>query len=138
MPKYPPINKIRSADEMQRLYLRAVKEIESLRKTSKYTNITARQYKHERDSSRQEASHYRKQTVTLTKSQKARDEANATGMWSGGACITVTIIYEICAISGYWIGGHEWEDFWKHQAVHSTVLWLCTVFFAEIYKQTRR
>ena len=136
--KYPPISKIRSTDEMQKLYLRAVAELESTRKTEKATEIVTRQYRNDRDSAREEASRFKKKTITLTKSQKARDEANATGMWSGGACITVTIIYEICAISGYWIGGNEWEDFWKHQAVHSTVLWLCTIFFAEIYKQTRR
>jgi hypothetical protein len=138
MRKYPPTNKIRSADEMQRLYLQAVKEVESLRKTTNYTNITARQYKHDRDDAREEATRYKKKTVTLTKAQKARDEANACGMWSGGACITVTIIYEICAISGYWIGGSEWEAFWRHQAIHSTVLWVCTVFFAEVFKATRR
>ena len=92
---YPPTEQIRSRIEQERLYNAARKEIESLRASVKAENVITKGYKHDRDELREEVKIAKRHVVTLTKSQKAAEEANKAGMWSGGAAITVTILYEI-------------------------------------------
>lgn len=136
--KYPPVNKLRSHTELQQKYIQAVIEVEGLRREKNAERWASKKYKIDRDKAREQASVYKKKTVTLTQQQKANDEAKACGYWSGGAAITVTIIYEICEYSGNWLGGPSWAGFWKHQAVHSTALWCMTMIFAFLYKASRK
>jgi len=133
---YPPTEQIRSRIEQERLYNAARKEIESLRASVKAENVITKGYKHDRDELREEVKIAKRHVVTLTKSQKASEEANKAGMWSGGAAITVTILYEIWKVIGF-PGGREWEDFWNHEAPYGVIMWLTTILFAQLYKSTR-
>ena len=133
---YPPTEQIRSRIEQERLYNAARKEIESLRASVKAENVITKGYKHDRDELREEVKIAKRHVVTLTKSQKAAAEANKAGMGSGGAAITVTILYEIWKVIGF-PGGREWEDFWNHEAPYGVIMWLTTILFAQLYKSTR-
>ena len=77
-----------------------------------------------------------KDVVTLTKNQKAVDEAKKAGYWSCAAAISVTILYEIWKVVGF-PGGREWIEFWQHEAVYGVIMWLSTVLFGILYKDVK-
>ena len=133
---YPPTEEIRSRTEQERLYNSARKEIEALRASVKAENVITKEYRHDRDELREEVKVAKRHVITLTKSQKAAQEANKAGMWSGGAAIAVTILYEIWKVVGF-PGGKEWAEFWQHEAPYGVIMWLTTVMFAQLYKSTR-
>ena len=133
---YPPTDQIRSRIEQERLYNQAVKEIHALRASNKSEGVVSREYKHERDELKEDLKKTKRHVVTITKSQKAAQEANKAGMWSGGAAIAVTILYEVWKVIGF-PGGHEWEEFWNHEAPYGVIMWLTTIMFAQFYKSTR-
>ena len=75
------------------------------------------------------------QLVTLSRKQKARDEANKAGYWSGAAAITVTIFYEAFKVVGF-PGGRAWAEFWGHEAVYGVIVWTMTMTFGWAYRAT--
>tara|TARA_R100000781_G_scaffold113051_1_gene80923 strand:- start:194 stop:628 length:435 start_codon:yes stop_codon:yes gene_type:complete len=85
--------------------------------------------------SRSEAKAARGQLVTLSRKQKARDEANKAGYWSGAAAITVTIFYEAFKVVGF-PGGRAWAEFWGHEAVYGVIVWTMTMTFGWAYRAT--
>ena len=85
--------------------------------------------------SRGEAKAARGQLVTLSKQQKARDEANKAGYWSGAAAITVTIFYEAFKVVGF-PGGRAWAEWWGHEAVYGVIVWTMTMTFGWAYRAT--
>jgi hypothetical protein len=84
--------------------------------------------------SRGEAKSAKGQLVTLSKKQKAKEEASKAGYWSGGAAICVALFYELCKASDQWIGGRQYQEFWQHEAMISTLTFLTTAIFAWVYK----
>ena len=134
--RYKPYNEIRSGEEMRKAYLQAVEEVYSLRKTSKSDIQVARDYRHERDELRVTVKKSKGRIVQLTKKQKASEEAAKSGMWSGAAAVSVTILYEIWKVVGF-PGGYEWKDFWSHEAPHAVIMWLFTLMFGWFYKASR-
>jgi len=133
---YPDVQQIRSRIEQERLYTKAVKEVSTLRKQVSAENIVAKEFKHDRDGLRDELKKTKRTVVTISKREKAAQEANKAGMWSGGAAIFVTILYEIWKVIGF-PGGHAWEEFWQHEAPYGVIMWLTTLCFAQFYKATR-
>ena len=85
-------------------------------------------------SSKHDAKVARGEVVTLTRKQKAKEEASKAGYWSGGAAICVALFYELCKASNQWIGGRQYQDFWQHEAMISTLTFLATSAFAWVYK----
>jgi hypothetical protein len=61
----------------------------------------ARNYHKERDEAQKSAKISNRQVLTLTKKQKAAQEANKSTMWSGAAAIAVTILYETWKVVGF-------------------------------------
>ena len=95
--------------------------------TLKARSTEAREYK-------KEAKSAKGQLVTLTKSQKAKEEASKAGYWSGGAAIAVALFYELCKAGDAWIGGPKFQEFWQHEAMVSTLPCLFTTLFGWVYK----
>ena len=85
-------------------------------------------------SSKHDAKVARGQVITLTREQKAKEEASKAGYWSGGAAICVALFYELCKASDQWIGGRQYQEFWQHEAMISTLTFLTTSAFAWVYK----
>ena len=83
---------------------------------------------------KKEAKSARGEIVTLTKRQKAKEEASKAGYWSGGAAVVVALFYEFCKASEVWIGGPKFQVFWQHEAAISTLTFLMTALFGWAYK----
>ena len=83
---------------------------------------------------RDEAKTAKGRLVTLSRKQKAKEEASKAGYWSGGAAICVALFYELCKASDGWIGGAKYQAFWQHEAMISTLTFLTTSLFAWVYK----
>jgi len=133
---YPPYNKIRTTSEMKEYYEKARKEINDYKNSAKIANASAKEsFAHAR-SLQAENKQLGKDVVTLTKNQKAVDEAKKAGYWSGAAAISVTILYEIWKVVGF-PGGREWLEFWQHEAVYGVIMWISTVLFGILYKDVK-
>ena len=133
---YPPYNKIRTTSEMKEYYEKARKEIENYKTSAKIANVSAKQSAKDARALKAENKQLGKDVVTLTKNQKAVDEAKKAGYWSGAAAISVTILYEIWKVVGF-PGGREWLEFWQHEAVYGVIMWISTVFFGILYKDVK-
>ena len=133
---YPPYNKIRSTSEMKEWYERARKEINNYISTSSVANASSKATAKDNRSLKEENKQLGKDVVTLTKNQKAVDEAKKAGYWSGAAAISVTILYEVWKIVGF-PGGREWTEFWQHEAVYGVIMWVSTILFGILYKDVK-
>ena len=133
---YPPYNKIRTTSEMKKYYEKARQEIENYKNTAKVANAAAKQSGRQARSLQEENKQLGKDVVTLTKNQKAADEAKKAGYWSGAAAIAVTILYEVWKIVGF-PGGREWTEFWQHEAVYGVIMWVSTILFGILYKDVK-
>ena len=133
---YPPYNKIRSTSEMKEWYERARKEINNYKSTARVATASAKESATQARSLKAENKQLGKDVVTLTKNQKAVDEAKKAGYWSGAAAISVTILYEIWKVVGF-PGGREWLEFWQHEAVYGVIMWISTVLFGILYKDVK-
>ena len=136
MERYPPWEKIRSPTELKEKYESARTEINNYKRTAKIANVTSRQLAQDKEKLKKEAKITGKQVLTLTKKQKASEEANKSTMWSGAAAIAVTILYETWKVVGF-PGGRQWMDWWNHEAVYGIMMWTATIFFAQMYKMSK-
>ena len=133
---YPPYNKIRTTSEMKEYYEKARKEINDYKDAAKLANASARGFAHDAAVLKKENKQLGKDMVTLTKHQKATEEAKKAGYWSGAAAIAVTILYEIWKVVGF-PGGKEWLEFWQHEAVYGVIMWISTILFGVLYKDVK-
>ena len=133
---YPPYNKIRSTSEMKEWYERARKEINNYKSTARVATASAKESATQARSLKAENKQLGKDVVTLTKNQKAADEAKKAGYWSGAAASAVTILYEVWKIVGF-PGGREWTEFWQHEAVYGVIMWVSTILFGILYKDVK-
>lgn len=131
--RYPPVARIASPDELRRKYESARKEIINYKKSAQLANKGTTIIARDRDKFKKEAKVASKDVLTLTRKQKASEEANKSTMWSGAATICVTIIYETWKVSGF-PGGNKWMIWWEHEAIYGVMIWLTTVMFAQLYK----
>lgn len=124
--------------EQEELYEKARKEIEHLKGQVRAENIITKEYKHDRDDLRGELKSTKKTVVTLTRRQKASDESKKAAAWSGGAAVSVTILYQLWHTIGFPFArsgaDKKWQAFWEHEAVYGLMVWIITVMFAEVYK----
>ena len=133
---YPPYNKIRTTSEMKEYYEKARKEINDYKNSAKIANASAKESSAHARSLQAENKQLGKDVVTLTKNQKAVDEAKKAGYWSGAAASSVTILYEIWKVVGF-PGGREWLEFWQHESVYGVIMWISTVLFGILYKDVK-
>ena len=107
--------------------------LEEKRMKGATTHLLRKTGQSEREAKR-EAQKATKELVTISRKQKAKDEASKAGYWSGGAAITVALFYELCKAGNTWIGGAKFQEFWQHEAMVSTLTFLVTAIFAWAYK----
>jgi len=131
--RYPSYLKIRSTDELRKLYEQAVNEINSYKQAAKSANIVSRDLAHDKHEAIKQAKVASRQVLTLTKKQQATNEAKKAGYWSGAATIGVTILYETWKITGF-PGGNKWMDWWNHEAIYGVMVWLATCTLAFFYR----
>ena len=133
--KYPrDPHKIASPKEKNEAFLRWVDKADEESRRREAAEITLKNRANEARLSKHDAKIARGEVVTLTRKQKAKEEASKAGYWSGGAAICVALFYELCKASNQWIGGRQYQDFWQHEAMISTLTFLATSAFAWAYK----
>ena len=133
---YPPSNEIASPTELRELYDKAVAEIVNYKNSAKIANFGSKKIAQDKEKYKQEAKIANRHVLTLTKKQKAAEEANKSTMWSGAAAIAVTVLYETWKVAGF-PGGNKWMDWWNHEAVYGIMMWITTIFFAQMYKMSK-
>ena len=136
MPKlynYPPWERVPSRDDTREYYEAMREEINNYKESAKSNRILAKKYRNKADEATKENKTINKRLLTLSKKQKALDEAKKAGYWSGAAAISVTILYETWKVIGF-PGGGRWMDWWNHEAVFGVMMWLATCMFGWFYK----
>ena len=133
---YQPSNEIASPTELRELYDKAVAEIVNYKNSAKIANFGSKKIAQDKEKYKQEAKIANRHVLTLTKKQKAAQEANKSTMWSGAAAIAVTVLYETWKVAGF-PGGNKWMDWWNHEAVYGIMMWITTIFFAQMYKMSK-
>tara|TARA_Y100001951_G_C11297969_1_gene277271 strand:- start:12012 stop:12425 length:414 start_codon:yes stop_codon:yes gene_type:complete len=133
---YPPPNKIRSPNELKELYNKARQEVSDLKKITRLERSASRQSRDEAIEAEKRAKKLSKDLFTMTKKQKAAQEASKCGYWSGAATVCVTMLYEAWRIVGF-PGGREWAGWWEHEALYGAICWATTMTFASFYRATQ-
>ena len=130
---YLPPERIASPDELRDSYRRALNEIKSLRQAAHNERVASRQNRKEALEGRQTVKKLNRDIITLTKKEKAAEEASKCGYWSGGATVCVTMLYEAWRVVGF-PGGGAWRAWWEHEALFGAICWITTMTFASFYK----
>ena len=131
--RYPPWEKIPSRTDLKKYYEAMREEISGYKQAAQNSSITAKKYRQKADESSKENKTINKKILTLSKKQKALDEAKKAGYWSGAAAISVTILYETWKVIGF-PGGGRWMEWWNHEAVFGVMMWFATCMFGWFYK----
>ena len=130
---YLPPERIASPDELRDSYRRALNEIKSLRQAAHNERVASRQNRKEALEGRQTVKKLNRDIITLTKKEKAAEEASKCGYWSGAATVCVTMLYEAWRVVGF-PGGGAWRAWWEHEALFGAICWITTMTFASFYK----
>jgi len=128
-------SEVGSFAELRTYYDQAIAELDECHRQRRAIEGVSKANRKDLLASRSEAKAAKGQLVTLSKKQKARDEANKAGYWSGAAAITVTIFYEAFKVVGF-PGGRAWAEFWGHEAVYGVIVWTMTMTFGWAYRAT--
>ena len=136
MDKYPPWERIASPTDLRKYYESARSEIINYKKTAQVANKSTAILAKDRERYKKEVKIANRNVLTLTKKQKASQEANKSTMWSGAAAIAVTVLYETWKVAGF-PGGNKWMEWWNHEAVYGIMMWITTFFFAQMYKMSK-
>ena len=128
-------SEVGSFAELRTYYDQAIAELDECHRQRRAIEGVSKANRKDLLASRSEAKAAKGQLVTLSKKQKARDEANKAGYWSGAAAITVTIFYEAFKVVGF-PGGRAWAEWWGHEAVYGVIVWTMTMTFGWAYRAT--
>ena len=127
-------SEVGSFAELRNYYDQAIAELDECHRQRRAIESVSKANRKDLLASRGEAKAAKGQLVTLSRKQKAKEEAQKAGYWSGGAAIFVALFYELCKASEQWIGGRQYQEFWQHEAMISTLTFLTTSVFAWVYK----
>ena len=128
-------SEIGSFAELRSHYDTAIAQLDECRHMKGAPNEALRYRTVEVRGAKADAKAAKSKLVTLSKHQKAKDEANKAGYWSGAAAITVTIFYEAFKVVGF-PGGRAWSEWWGHEAVYGAIVWTVTMCFGWAYRAT--
>jgi hypothetical protein len=128
-------SEVGSFAELRTYYDQAIAELDECHRQRRAIEGVSKANRKDLLASRSEAKAAKGQLVTLSKKQKAKDEANKAGYWSGAAAITVTIFYEAFKVVGF-PGGRAWAEFWGHEAVYGVIVWCVTMTLGWAYRAT--
>ena len=120
--------------ELKTYYRQLVEELDECQRNKRVSEQLSRSRYGEAKEAKTEVKKVKRNLVTLTKRQKAKDEASKAGYWSGGAAVTVALFYELMKAGETWIGGNQYQSFWQHEAMVSTLTFMMTSIFAWAYK----
>ena len=120
--------------ELKDHYRALVEELDDCKRNRKAASDLSRNRYNEAKEAKTEVRRVRKDLVTISRKQKAREEASKAGYWSGGAAVCVALFYEICKATNQWPFGRQFESVWTHEAMISTLTFLMTTLFAAEYK----
>ena len=130
---YLPPERIASPTELRDSHRRALEEIKTLRKAAHNERVASRENRKEALEGRKTVKKLNKDIVTLTKKEKAAEEASKCGYWSGGATVCVTMLYEAWRIVGF-PGGKAWAAWWEHEGLYGAICWATTMTFASFHR----
>lgn len=119
--------------DLKKAYVLALQRLDECKRMKSAVSSSLRDTRKDERELKDQVKRTNRQLVTLSKRQKAKEEASKAGYWSGGAAIAVTIMYEIFKVSGF-PGGAEWTEFWNHEAVFGVIMWTMTMVFGQAYK----
>mgnify|MGYP003150532321 FL=1 len=123
-----------SMKDLGRAYKQLHSQLEEAKRQTRAIQSVNKANRKELLQKRDEAKTAKGRLVTLSRKQKAKEEASKAGYWSGGAAICVALFYEFCKASEAWIGGAKYQSLWQHEAMISTLTFLTTSLFAWVYK----
>ena len=126
-------SEVASFGELRGHYDQLIKQLDETNQSLRLARTSHRGDRKELDDSRTKVEKAEKIAVTLTKKQKAADEAKSAGLWSGMAAVAVTVLYETWKVVGF-PGGYRWMEWWNHEAVFGIMMWVSTYIFATAYK----
>ena len=127
-------SEVGSFAELRTYYDQAIAELDECHRQRRAIEGVNKANRKELLQKRDEAKTAKSRLVTLSRKQKAKEEATKAGYWSGGAAICVALFYEFCKASNGWIGGPKFQSLWQHEAMISTLTFLTTSVFAWVYK----
>ena len=130
---YLPPERIASPDQLRDSYRKALEEIKTLRKAAHAERVASRENRKEALEGRKTVKKLNKDIVTLTKKEKAAEEASKCGYWSGAATVCVTMLYEAWRVVGF-PGGGAWRAWWEHEALYGAICWITTMTFASFHR----
>lgn len=129
----PPYDKIRSGEEMKQCYKKALQEIEGLRSSQQMDRVgnkMGRKKLHEKDELLKAA---KRKLRDLTKKELAHENAKKASVYSGGATVAITMLYQAWHVVGF-PGGRSWMAWWEHEAVYGAMCWGLTVILGFMLK----
>ena len=124
---------VASFGDLRECYDKLIKQLDDLYKELRMSRTSHRGDRKELEETRTEVKKAKKIVFTLTKKQKAAEEAKKAGLWSGAAAVAVTVLYETWKVIGF-PGGYRWMEWWNHEAVFGVMMWVSTYMFATAYK----
>tara|TARA_R100000353_G_scaffold140575_1_gene100176 strand:+ start:344 stop:763 length:420 start_codon:yes stop_codon:yes gene_type:complete len=132
---YPPPERISSPTELRETYRKAIEEIASLRKTARNQRAASSENRKEVLEGRKQVKKLNKDILTMTKKEKAAEEASKCGYWSGAAVAFTSILYMIWDRVGYPYEQSKFgAEFWSSEPVFGVISWVITMTFASFYK----
>ena len=124
---------VASFGDLRGYYDRLIKQQDEIHKELRMSRAGHRGDRKDLEETRTEVKKVKKIVFTLTKKQKAAEQAVMSGLWSGAAAVAVTVLYETWKVIGF-PGGHKWMEWWNHEAVYCIMMWVSTYLFATAYK----
>ena len=124
---------VASFGDLRECYDKLIKQTDEVYKELRMSRAGHRGDRRELEETRTEVKKVKKIVFTLTKKQKAAEQAVMSGLWSGAAAVAVTVLYETWKVIGF-PGGHKWMEWWSHEAVFGVMMWISTYVFATAYK----
>ena len=111
-------------------------EIGRYKEEARDARVVSKKYRNKAHEATKENKVINKRLLTLSKKQKALDEAKKASYWSGAAAISITILYETWKVIGF-PGGRQWARWWEHEAVYGVLMWSATCMFGWFYIASR-
>ena len=118
---------------LRRHYTAVLDELNECHRQRKAMESVARTQRKSASDAKSQVKRQSKQLLTISRRQKAQEEMQKAGAWSGAAAISVVIMYAVFKVIGF-PGGRIWEEFWKHEAVYGVFMCGMTYFMGWAYK----
>ena len=101
--------------DLQRAYTILHKRLAECRRMKGATDTVLRRSVATEREAIKKANSANRQLVTISKKQKAKEEAAKAGYWSGASAICVALTYELMKAGNAWPGGPQYREFWSHE-----------------------